>query len=61
MLDITNTKNKRWDKAVEGYVIPHKCPCCNKCWFIISGKYTGRCVHGGPYKGYFEMPSYSKR
>ncbi len=38
------------------YLVPHTCPCCKKCWKIIAGKGTGRCVWGGPYLGYVEVP-----
>lgn len=34
----------------EGYEI--SCPCCRKCWFVVRGKQSGKCVHGGPYGGY---------
>lgn len=38
------------------WVVPHSCPCCVKCWFVVKGKGAGRCVNGGPYLGYVEVP-----
>lgn len=41
-----------WDALYGVWVVPITCPCCTKCWLIVEGKGRGRCVHGGPYKGY---------
>jgi hypothetical protein len=44
------------DAVYEAWVVPWSCPCCNKCWLVIKGKGIGKCVYGGPYKGYIEVP-----
>ena len=43
------------DPVFDEIVIPWTCPCCTKCWMIVEGKRKGRCVYGGPYKGYVEV------
>jgi hypothetical protein len=45
-----------WDETYEEWVIPERCPCCERCWRYVSGRSLNRCVHGGPYKGYIEIP-----
>lgn len=45
----------QYDPVYFETVIPWKCECCLKCWLIVAGKFTGKCVHGGPYKGYVEV------
>ena len=40
----------------EEWTVPHSCPCCEKCRFVVKGKRAGTCVYGGPYKGYVEVP-----
>ena len=42
-----------YDKLYEAWVVPHSCPVCRKCWLIVK---AGRCVHGGPYRGYVAVP-----
>jgi hypothetical protein len=50
------------DKTVYGtkehplLLAPASCLCCEKCWFIMKGKGAGKCVNGGPYLGYIEIP-----
>lgn len=34
------------------YDVPTKCPACNKC---LKNKYSGRCMVGGPFRGYIEL------
>ena len=48
------------DKLCDDWVIPCACPCCEKCWLIVKcthkgQPHVGKCVHGGPYKGYVEV------
>lgn len=55
-----------WDKRLECWTIPWKCPCCTKCRLransdgfpIMTRDKWGRnryhCVYGGPFEGYME-------
>lgn len=47
--------SKTLDKLYGELVEPYKCAVCKKCWRYLSGKSTGRCVHGGPYLGYIDV------
>ena len=39
------------DRVIEG-----SCAVCRKCWiFVGGGARHGRCVYGGPYRGYAEL------
>lgn len=42
--------------VIDGHrMTPYSCACCKKCWVYVEGKHEGRCLHGGPYKGYEEV------
>lgn len=43
------------DSVFSEIVIPHKCPVCRKCWLVVYGRNAGKCVYGGPYRGYLEL------
>jgi hypothetical protein len=36
-----------WDDVYMEWVVPCSCACCNKCWLVVKGKRSGRCVNGG--------------
>jgi hypothetical protein len=53
-------REARYDDLYEDWVVPISCPCCVKCWLVVECSHKGRvhlgkCVHGGPYKGYIEV------
>lgn len=33
-------------------LVPVSCPVCRKCWAHVGGARHGKCVFGGPYRGY---------
>ena len=45
------------DKVHDERVHPESinCAVCKKCWLIVLGKLRGKCIHGGPYRGYVEV------
>jgi len=45
-----------WDELLEVWTVPITCPCCRQCRLIVRGKGAGKCVQGGPYKGYLDIP-----
>ncbi len=46
-------KGSYWDPVFLDNVVPTKCEVCLKCWKSMT---TGRCLYGGPFLGYVEVP-----
>lgn len=51
---MTEIKTEVDHKGKQRRLYRAKCKCCRQCWAIEG---TNRCIYGGPYSGYTQVPT----
>ena len=41
-------------------VVENHCPCCHRCHVYVEGPQQGRCIYGGPFKGYVHIETWQE-